>query len=141
MQKIFYSQNQIEEIAHQIVAKSKSKNLCFYGQMGAGKTTLIRALVKNLGAEGSANSPTFGIVNEYHRVNGDVLGYHFDFYRLNNETEALDLGFEEYLNQNAWVFIEWPEMINSLLPEERTEIHIKIVDELHREIKVKLVNG
>lgn len=138
---VIYKESEIYEAINCIISAAKSKNLCFYGQMGAGKTTLIKAFVKNLGAEGSANSPTFGIVNEYHHINGDVLGYHFDFYRLNDETEALDLGFEEYLNQNAWVFIEWPEMINSLLPEERTEIHIKIVDELHREISVKLFDG
>ncbi len=128
MKEIIYNMYELSSTAQKIIHESKSKNLCFYGPMGAGKTTLTKALVKELGGSEVGNSPTFGIVNEYHLKSGGLLGYHFDFYRLNDEIEALDLGFEDYLNQNVWVFIEWPEKIPSFLPEDSTYIHIKILD-------------
>lgn len=134
MQEIIYSQNQIDQIAKQILHKMQSKILCFYGEMGAGKTTLIKALVKELGGEGAAFSPTFGIVNEYYLKTGEVLGYHFDFYRLEEETEALDLGLEDYLSQDVWVFMEWPEKINSFLPENISKITIEVLDSQTRKI-------
>ncbi|NNE78107.1 MAG: tRNA (adenosine(37)-N6)-threonylcarbamoyltransferase complex ATPase subunit type 1 TsaE, partial [Pricia sp.] len=84
----------------------------------------------------SGSSPTFGIVNEYHTSEGDLLAYHFDFYRLNDETEALDLGFEDYLNQKAWVLIEWPEKIASLLPKKVTEMHIEVINPNTRKITI-----
>lgn len=96
--------------------------------MGGGKTTLIKAILKELGAADTGNSPTFGIVNEYHDQKGGLLAYHFDFYRLNHETEALDLGLEDYLNRDAWVFIEWPEKLVDLLPEDAMAVHIEIID-------------
>lgn len=129
-----YTENEILKIAQEIINKVKSKYLCFYGEMGVGKTTLIKALVKTLSGIDAANSPTFGIVNEYHYANGEVLGYHFDFYRLNDEIEALDLGFEDYLNQDVWIFIEWPEKISSFLPKNTTDISVKVLDATTREI-------
>ena len=83
--------------------------------MGAGKTTLIKAILKEMGAIDSGSSPTFGIVNEYHNKDGELLAYHFDFYRLNDETEAYDMGLEDYLSQDCYIFIEWPEKIPSLI--------------------------
>jgi tRNA threonylcarbamoyladenosine biosynthesis protein TsaE len=133
-QKIIYNFHEIQSTARKILTVATSKVLCFYGDMGAGKTTLIKALVKELGGAGPANSPTFGIVNEYVNTQGQLLGYHFDFYRLNEEEEALDLGFEEYLRQDTWIFIEWPEKIPHLLPEKITEIHLKIMKGEVREI-------
>lgn len=121
----------------QIIAAASTKTLCFYGQMGAGKTTLIKALVQELGGADTAKSPTFGIVNEYHKEDGELLAYHFDFYRLEDETEALDLGLEDYLNQGAWVFIEWPEKIRSFLPEDTTNIYLEVVDDQTRKLSVK----
>ena len=132
-----YTENEISAIAHEIIINATSKTLCFYGEMGAGKTTLIKALVKKIGNIETVNSPTFGIVNEYQHKNGEVLGFHFDFYRLNDETEALDLGFEDYLNQNVWIFIEWPEKISSFLPEDKTDISIQIIDAETRQIQFK----
>ena len=137
MLKKTYSENEISAIAHEIITNATSKTLCFYGEMGAGKTTLIKALVKKIGNIETVNSPTFGIVNEYQHKSGEVLGFHFDFYRLNDETEALDLGFEDYLNQNVWVFIEWPEKISSFLPEDKTDISIQIIDAETRQIQFK----
>ena len=129
-----YTLDNIQEAAKSIIGKNNSKILCLYGEMGAGKTTLTKALVQELGGTDEVNSPTFGFVNEYHLKSGKVLGYHFDFYRLNDETEALDLGFEDYLNQDVWIFIEWPEKIPSFLPEDAMDLHIKIVDMQTREI-------
>src|SRR5690606_12516072 len=104
-----YNQGQIKEVAQKILRETSSKVLCFHGDMGAGKTTLIKALVQELGGGDVGSSPTFGIVNEYQLPNGGLLGYHFDFYRLEDETEALDLGLDDYLYSNVWVFMEWPE--------------------------------
>ncbi|QCW99802.1 tRNA (adenosine(37)-N6)-threonylcarbamoyltransferase complex ATPase subunit type 1 TsaE [Aggregatimonas sangjinii] len=129
-----YSEKEIDTIAKTVLEAVPSRTLCFNGEMGAGKTTLIKALIRCLGSTNQGNSPTFGLVNEYHLDNGELLGYHFDFYRLNDELEAYDMGFEDYLAQDCWVFIEWPEKIPSLLPENAINIKIDIVDTITREI-------
>lgn len=135
--EIKYKEPQLQEIAQQLIEKATSKMFCFYAPMGAGKTTLIKAMLKILGAADSGNSPTFGIVNEYQDKHGELLAYHFDFYRLNDETEALDLGLEDYLNQNVWIFIEWPEKIASLLPEDVTDVYIEIINLETRVLEIK----
>lgn len=132
-----FSLDDIRSVVKNIIEQANFKTLCFYGEMGAGKTTLIKALVQELGGGSVASSPTFGIVNEYHKKDGSLLGYHFDFYRLEDETEALDLGFEDYLNQGVWIFIEWPEKIPSLLPEETTNIYIEVVDQETRKLELR----
>ncbi|WP_149276424.1 tRNA (adenosine(37)-N6)-threonylcarbamoyltransferase complex ATPase subunit type 1 TsaE [Pareuzebyella sediminis] len=129
-----YIENELPHIAKHILANVSNKTICFYAPMGAGKTTLIKSMVKELGAIDTGSSPTFGIVNEYQGLNGDILAYHFDFYRLNDELEALDLGFEEYLDQDVWIFIEWPEKISSFIPVDASEIRIEIVDANTREL-------
>lgn len=126
--EIRYTESELEKVAQQLIEESTSKTLAFHAPMGAGKTTLIKAILKELGAADTGNSPTFGIVNEYHDQNGELIAYHFDFYRLNDEIEALDLGLEDYLNQDVWIFIEWPEKIASFLPEDATNIYIEIID-------------
>mgnify|MGYP000165050151 FL=1 len=131
---MIYTLEDIQSVAQEVIENKKSKILCLYGEMSSGKTTLTKALVKKLGGEDTTSSPTFGIVNEYHLKSGELLGYHFDFYRLNDETEALDLGFEDYLNQDVWIFIEWPEKIPSFLPEDTTNVQIKILDKETREL-------
>ena len=128
MQKITYTENKLNDVARQIIENVPSKLLCFHGEMGAGKTTLIKAIVRQLGAVDEANSPTFGIVNEYHKADETLLAYHFDFYRLNDESEAYDLGIEDYFNAEAWLFMEWPEKIAAILPIEAVHIHIEVVD-------------
>ena len=107
----------------------------FYGQMGAGKTTFINALCEQLGVLDHTSSPTFSIVNEYHSANGTL--YHFDFYRLKNEIEALDMGYEEYFYSNNYCFVEWPEKIPNLLPHRNISITIDTIDNQQRIIKVE----
>ena len=109
-----FTLNQIDSVAIDILENVKSKTILFYGDMGVGKTTLISALVKALGGKVEASSPTFSIVNEYEVTNDKI--YHFDFYRLENYHEALDIGIEDYFDSNHWLFVEWPERINEILP-------------------------
>jgi tRNA threonylcarbamoyladenosine biosynthesis protein TsaE len=108
----------------------------FYGEMGAGKTTLIKAVCKTLGVRSVTTSPTFSIVNEY---DGDEKIYHFDFYRLKNEEEAYDIGVEEYLDSGKLCLIEWPERISSLLPPSRLEINLRIESATKRRIQYQKV--
>ncbi|WP_394748731.1 tRNA (adenosine(37)-N6)-threonylcarbamoyltransferase complex ATPase subunit type 1 TsaE [Spongiimicrobium salis] len=137
MKQFTYTLDQLADLGRQILKNSPSKTLCFHGDMGAGKTTLIKAMVQQLSGEEIVSSPTFGIVNEYHYSDGQLLGYHFDFYRLEDETEALDLGLEDYLSSDAWVFMEWPEKITSYVPEDAVHLYITIIDERTREIQMK----
>lgn len=136
MNHVIYSEKELAKIAQILTQNAKSKTLCFYGEMGAGKTTLIKAIVKELGGADKGSSPTFGIVNQYEYTAGGLLGYHFDFYRLNDEIEAYDMGLEEYFNEKSWVFIEWPEKIGSLLPPDATTIKIEIVDRSTRKLSL-----
>ncbi|HUH46646.1 MAG TPA: tRNA (adenosine(37)-N6)-threonylcarbamoyltransferase complex ATPase subunit type 1 TsaE [Arenibacter sp.] len=131
---ITYNQGQLKEVAQKIIGEAGSKTLCFHGDMGAGKTTLIKALVQELGGSDAGSSPTFGIVNEYQLPNGELLGYHFDFYRLEDEVEALDLGLDDYLYSNAWIFMEWPDKIPSFLPDDATHIYIRVIDHKTRSL-------
>ncbi|MGI9549658.1 MAG: tRNA (adenosine(37)-N6)-threonylcarbamoyltransferase complex ATPase subunit type 1 TsaE [Aurantibacter sp.] len=134
--EIQFTLDEIGGAARQIIQAASNKTLCLYGEMGAGKTTLIKALVKELGGADQANSPTFGIVNEYHKKDGSLLGYHFDFYRLEDEAEALDLGLEDYLNRGVWIFMEWPEKIKSFLPLKTTNVQIEILDLNSRKLRL-----
>jgi len=114
----------IDNVAKELLANCKHKIILFYGEMRAGKTTLISALVKALGSSEKTSSPTFSIVNEYEVTNDKV--YHFDFYRIKDETEVLDIGIEEYFYSGHWNFIEWPEKIAGILPNEADISYIKI---------------
>ena len=106
-----------------------------YGSMGAGKTTFVKAICEQLGVTDSTSSPTFSIVNQYSYPQGNV--YHFDFYRIKDEQEAFDMGYEEYFYSGDYCFIEWPEKIPNLLPEDARAIHIAAIDEHIRSIAVK----
>ena len=130
--------NEIRDVANDLLEKAPNKVLCLYGDMGVGKTTLVKALVKELGAVDVASSPTFGLVNEYSDENDAPLAYHFDFYRLNDEMEALDMGFEDYLNSDAWLFIEWPEKIPSLIPEDAVGVFLHFIEESTRSIELNI---
>ena len=128
-----YELSEIDRIAVQILSEVKSKTLLFYGDMGAGKTTLIKALVKALGAPDLASSPTFSLVNEYQTDQGKI--FHFDFYRIEDEMEALDMGIEDYLNLDTWKFIEWPQKIEKLLDEDVQKLEVLIKNEGTRMLK------
>jgi tRNA threonylcarbamoyladenosine biosynthesis protein TsaE len=103
--------------------------------MGAGKTTFIRAICEELGVEESVNSPTFAIVNEYRSGEGDPI-YHFDFYRINKEEEAYDFGYEDYFYSGELCFVEWPEKIENLLPEDAVTVSITELPDGTREVAV-----
>lgn len=96
----------------------------FYGQMGAGKTTFIKAVCECLGVEDVINSPTFAIVNEYRSATSELI-YHFDFYRIKKLEEVYDMGYEDYFYSGALCFIEWPELVEELLPEDAVKVRIE----------------
>jgi tRNA threonylcarbamoyladenosine biosynthesis protein TsaE len=123
---IIFSIDQLEEVAQQIIANNPKKVILFHGEMGVGKTTLIKQLCKTLGVTGATSSPTFSLVNEY-EANDSQLVYHFDFYRLNKEEEALDMGVDDYLYSGNWCFIEWAEKIPNLIPEIHSVITISLL--------------
>ncbi|WP_405327539.1 tRNA (adenosine(37)-N6)-threonylcarbamoyltransferase complex ATPase subunit type 1 TsaE [Leeuwenhoekiella sp. LLG6367-2.1] len=109
--ELTYDLTQVDDVADSILKYVEHKIILFHGDLGAGKTTLIKSLVSKLGSEDTVSSPTFSIVNEYATTDNNVI-LHFDLYRLNSEEEAYDIGIEEYLERDCWKFIEWPERIN-----------------------------
>jgi len=114
--------------------------VCFNGEMGAGKTTLIKVICERLGVQDPMSSPTFSIVNEYRDTEDDPI-YHFDFYRIEKLQEALDIGVDEYFYSGDICLIEWPEMIKELIPENHLEISIKLVEDNGREITIASHGG
>ena len=116
----------IREAARQFVAATGENTVfAFYGKMGAGKTTFIKAVCEELGVEDVITSPTFAIVNEYRSDTTGELIYHFDFYRIKKSEEVYDMGYEDYFYSGALCFIEWPELIEELLPEEAVKVTIE----------------
>ena len=119
-----------------ILKNITSKTLLFNGAMGSGKTTIIKSLVNRLGSTDNVSSPTFSIVNEYKLKESTV--YHFDFYRIENESEALDIGVEDYISKNNWCFLEWSEKIPNLIPINVNYINFKVLKDNTRTIEVNL---
>jgi len=133
--KLTYSLDDIQSVAQQLLAQNPKKVILLVGEMGAGKTTLIKALVAALGVQNATSSPTFSLVNEYHTdTNGPV--YHFDVYRIKEETEAYDFGMDEYLYSGHWCFVEWPEKIPTLIPQEHSTIKIKTLSATTRKLEL-----
>ncbi len=132
--ELIYELQELDVAVNYILSNTKSKTLLFYGEMGAGKTTLIKELVKALGIKDTVSSPTFSLVNHYESEEGSV--YHFDFYRINDDTEALDIGFEDYLDSGEWNLIEWPEKVERLLGENTQKLHLKVKSENSRMLKL-----
>ena len=125
--KLKYSLTNLAQAAKFVIEKSNTKTLLFYGNMGAGKTTLIKEICKQLGVNDRVSSPTFSIVNEYEAEN-DII-YHFDLYRMEDEEEAYQVGFEEYIDSGHWIFIEWPERLEKLLPQKANKVVISILNQ------------
>lgn len=107
----------------------------FYGEMGAGKTTFVKEVCRVLGVTDPVTSPTFAIVNEYQSNNGAI--YHFDFYRINKIEEAFDFGYEDYFYSGAICFVEWPEKVLILLPEDTVHVEIKVNEDNSRTVSFK----
>ncbi len=143
MQLIVESEKDLEKTAQAIIDFSVDQNIwAFYGEMGAGKTTLIKAIARRLNIEDNVHSPTFSIVNEYasatQKSNNflyDIV-YHFDFYRIKNEIEVMDIGVDEYFDSKQLCLIEWPQKIPSLLPERHLKIEIYTITQTSRELKI-----
>ncbi|MBL4623894.1 MAG: tRNA (adenosine(37)-N6)-threonylcarbamoyltransferase complex ATPase subunit type 1 TsaE [Flavobacteriales bacterium] len=118
------SPDDLGELAKQIIKLTDEKVFAFFGEMGVGKTTLIKKIIKALEAEEEGSSPTFSIVNEYFSPTVGII-YHFDFYRIESEEEAYDIGYEDYVYSGNYCFIEWPEKIANLLPPTYVRVIIK----------------
>lgn len=126
---------ELNKVAKTIIESIDEKNvICFYGKMGVGKTALIKDICSELGVKDNVCSPTFSIVNEYISFEGKSV-FHFDFYRIEDEREALDLGYEEYFYKNSLCFVEWPEKIKSLIPNNVLNVKI-LVDKETRIIEI-----
>ena len=119
---ITYQLDDLKSVAERLINVVNSKTLLFYGEMGVGKTTLIKEITALLGVTEVTSSPTFSLVNEYQGTNSSV--FHFDFYRIENEEEVYDIGIEDYFYQDAWCLVEWPEKIPTIIPEDAVTIQL-----------------
>lgn len=138
--KIQFSLEEINSVARQILGQNPEKVILFEAEMGTGKTTLIQALCRVLKVEDTISSPTFSLVNEYQTTDGKQV-YHFDFYRLKSEEEALDFGVEDYLYSGNYCFLEWSEKIPNLIPDKYTLIKIKVLENGNRELEISGTAG
>lgn len=136
MRLIVESEKELNKAANELINFSKDQPIwIFYGEMGSGKTTLIKAITEQYDVEDNVHSPTFNIVNEYRNLEDDIF-YHFDFYRIKNESEAMDIGVDEYFDSGELCFVEWPEKIPSLLPDQYLKVEIEIISNTARKINV-----
>lgn len=135
--EITFTLKEIHLVAKKILeTPSLKKVITFNASMGAGKTTLIKAITKELGIKDNSSSPTFSLVNEYQTQDGQII-YHFDLYRLNSEIEAYDMGIDEYFYSGNWCFIEWPEKTPNLIPLDHAQIDISINSDDTRTLVLK----
>lgn len=127
----------LDTVAQKFIEKMDDKNVyAFYGEMGVGKTTFIKAICEALGVKETITSPTFAIVNEYKNEDGKPI-FHFDFYRIKNLDEVYDFGYEDYFYSGNLCFIEWPELVETLLPDDVVKVQITVGDNEERLISIK----
>ena len=130
------SLDELKEVAKEVIESLNGRNIvAFCGTMGAGKTTLISSIMEYLGSEDTVTSPTFALVNQYRTATEEVV-YHFDFYRINRIEEVFDMGYEEYFYSNDLCLIEWPELIEELLPEEAMVVKIDVLSPTERKFTI-----
>ena len=127
---ITYNLDEIDEVAEQLLDSTDQKVFLLYGDMGVGKTTLVKAIARVLGVSHETNSPTFGLVNEYEGAKDQI--YHFDLYRLEDEEEVFDIGLDDYIQKDSYIFIEWPEKIERFLGENCKKVHLTTDEEQRR---------
>ncbi|WP_416944042.1 tRNA (adenosine(37)-N6)-threonylcarbamoyltransferase complex ATPase subunit type 1 TsaE [Xanthomarina gelatinilytica] len=130
-----YRMDELQTVANQLLKNLKSKTILLYGNMGVGKTTLIKALVKALGSMDDVSSPTYSIVNEYGLKDDKI--YHFDLYRIKDLDEAYNFGLEDYLNSTHWLIIEWPELIEDIITDVFDCVTLTMNDNHTRNLNLK----
>ena len=133
--EFIFSLEDIASVADIIVTQNPHKVILFHGEMGAGKTTFIKQFCKTLGVTEATSSPTFSLVNEYQTTDNQIA-YHFDFYRLKDEHEALDMGADDYFYSGNWCFIEWAENVPNLIPDEHSVITIQVLEDGKRLLRL-----
>jgi len=140
MDEICFDLENIEELARDVLSKYPDERIfVLYGKMGAGKTTLVKSFCKILGSNDNIKSPTFSIINEYLTIDQPI--YHFDFYRIKEPYEALDIGIYDYFSSGSYCFIEWPDKIEELLPENYVYIYLEDINkDTSRKIKHKVIH-
>ncbi len=133
------TQDELKEVARELLAAANGISVwLFYGEMGSGKTTLIKAIASEKGVEEGMSSPTFSLVNEYNTTKREKI-FHFDLYRLSGEKEVYDIGAEEYFDSNNLCLVEWPEKLGSLIPGRHLKIRLTPSGRHHRKIEYQLV--
>ena len=129
---------ELQSVANELITGFSDKRVfAFYGKMGAGKTTFIQCICRALGSVDNVTSPTFALINEYNTPEMDSI-FHFDFYRIKKLEEAFDLGYEDYIYSGSYCLIEWPEMIESLLPDNLVEVKIEVQEDESRLITAQM---
>ncbi|MFN5184072.1 MAG: tRNA (adenosine(37)-N6)-threonylcarbamoyltransferase complex ATPase subunit type 1 TsaE [Bacteroidota bacterium] len=137
--KIIQNEDDLENISFEILNHCKDiKKFTLSGELGAGKTTLIKSICKKLGAIENLSSPSFSIINEYKTGTGEYI-YHMDLYRIKNKQELLEIGFDEYIYSDEYCFIEWPEIAKDYLPEKYVDLKIKVLKDNKRELKIIVI--
>jgi tRNA threonylcarbamoyladenosine biosynthesis protein TsaE len=136
MEILIKDKKHLSAAAKQLLKQTGNRRIfAFYGAMGAGKTTIIKAICQSLGAVDIVSSPTFTLVNEYKTSKGETL-FHIDFYRIKKQEEVYDFGIEEYLTGDSFCFMEWPEMVEELLPPETVKVKISVDDQEQRILSI-----
>ncbi len=129
----------LPEVAKELISTFPNERVfAFYGKMGAGKTTFIQSICRELGSRDNITSPTFALINEYNTAKMESI-FHFDFYRIKDIEEAFDLGYEDYIYSGSYCLIEWPEMIEPLLPEKMVEVKIEVSEDGTRQISAQTI--